>query len=658
MKILLEIDDFLLELFPNYKNSENNLEILKDELIQYYSVGPYKPTVTIKEGWAIIEIDTSTIINQQSDFRRVVTLCEKTNYTEAKKLLIPLISQNPTNSEYHRILGQVLSEEGEQEEAINSLIDALKWNPKNGFALLMMGNIFAKYQNDIDTAIKYYNQALKINPNDILAINNIGANLLQLGKTKEGIEYLERGYELNPKYTNTTYGLAKAYQKIDDLPKAFFYSLECLKNSNIDRGGVNISALTLQIASEICSLDDGINIFNQFKHQLEIKTGKEIRVKKDETIATAAKIEFAENYSREYHLIKYKPNYPAIVHLIMHELVHLEFATQARNEKANMLFIAGKEKKVRFNNDHNKDFEKLVKEGFNEDNITNLILSLYEGINSQIFNTPVDLFIEDYLFENFPELRPYQFISLTRLITEGKDAVTNKTVIQLTPKNILCSSKVLNLVNAIQIKDLYGVDLMKQFNALPPEIKAAERMWNEFLEYRTDRKPAEEYELIQHWGEDLKLDHYFELVDEIDYRNNPQTIEDVLKSIEADPFGTEVDKNAKERKMQVFLEREEAIGTNHAVIWFIVEALQYFENMPQEKIKAIAYEIAMIGTQGINPASGNQYKVPSIPNKEFSGYHLLAYFYTTWKLAIPDKVEKLGLRYEKEYEIAVEMNQQ
>ena len=658
MKILLEIDDFLLELFPNYKNSENNLEILKDELIQYYSFGPYKPNVTIKEGWAIIEIDTSTIINQQSDFRKVISLCEKTNYTEAKKILIPLISKNPTNSEYHRIMGQVLSEEGEQEEAINSLIDALKWNPKNGFALLMMGNIFAKYQNDIDTAIKYYNQALKINPSDYLAINNIGANLLQLGKTKEGIEYLERGYNLNPQFTNTTYGLAKAYQKIDDLPKAFFYSLECLKNSNIDRGGVNILALTQEIASEICSIDDGIKIFNQFKHQLEIKTGKEIRVKIDESIPTAAKIEFAENYNRDYHLIKYKPSYPAIVHLIMHELVHLEFATQARNEKANMLFISGKEKKVRFKNDHKREFEQLVKEGINEDNITKVILSLYDGINSQIFNTPVDLFIEDYLFENFPELRPYQFISLTRLITEGKDAVTNKTVIKLTPKNILSSSKVLNLVNNLQIKDLYGVDLLKQFNAQLPEIKAAERMWNEFLEYRTDRKPAEEYELIQHWGEDLKLENYFELVDEIDYRNNPKTVEDVLKSIEEDPFGTEVDKNAKERKMQAFLEREDVIGTNDAVIWFMVDALQYFEKMPIDKIKSIAYEIAMIGAQGINPANGNQYKVPSIPTKEFSGYHLLAYYYTAWKLAIPDKVEMLGLPYNKEYEIAVGMNQQ
>jgi len=417
-----------------------------------------------------------------------------------------------------------------------------------------------------------------------------------------------------------------------------------------------VLATAFHIAEGICNLGEGLNIFKVFKTYLEKKTGKEIRVEKDETIPTAAKIEFAENYERDYHVIKYKPSYPAVVHLMMHELVHLEFVEQAREEKTNMLYIAGKEKKIRFVNDHAKEIEKLQKEGYNVESIKNVIFSLYEGINSQLFNAPVDLFIEDYLFENYPQLRPYQFISLNRLITEGKDAVTNKMVVNLTPRNVLTISKVFNLVNAIQLKDLFGVDLIMQFNPISFEQKEAERMWTEFLEYRKDRKPAEEYELIQHWGEDLKMEHYFELVDEIDYRNNPKTVEEILESIEEDPFGTEVDKNAKDRKMQMFLDGQKDIGTNHAVIWFMLDALQFFTKMSKEKIKAIAFEIAMIGTQGINPASGNSYKVPSIPDKDFSGYHLLAYYYTSWKLAIPEMVDKLNLPYEKEYELAITMN--
>jgi hypothetical protein len=46
----------------------------------------------------------------------------------------------------------------------------------------------------------------------------------------------------------------------------------------------------------------------------------------DDSISTAAKIEFAEVHNRPYHLIKHKSDRPAIDHLIVHELTHLELA--------------------------------------------------------------------------------------------------------------------------------------------------------------------------------------------------------------------------------------------------------------------------------------------------------------------------------------------
>ena len=71
-------------------------------------------------------------------------------------------------------MGQIHSDEGNQDEAINYLIDALRWDSKNNWALLMLGNIFAKFRDDIETAVKYYDQALAVNPNDHISINNIG----------------------------------------------------------------------------------------------------------------------------------------------------------------------------------------------------------------------------------------------------------------------------------------------------------------------------------------------------------------------------------------------------------------------------------------------------------------------------------------------------
>ena len=61
---------------------------------------------------------------------------------------------------------------------------------------------------------------------------------------------------------------------------------------------------------------------------------------------------------------------------------------------------------------------------------------------------------------------------------------------------------------------------------------------------------------------------------------------------------------------------------------FMVDALQYFDNKPLDEIKKVALEIAMLGTQGINPAKDN-YILSSISSKKFSGYHLLAYYYVS-----------------------------
>jgi len=91
-----------------------------------------------------------------------------------------------------------------------------------------------------------------------------------------------------------------------------------------------------------------------------------------------------------------------------------------------------------------------------------------------------------------------------------------------------------------------------------------------------------------------------------------------------------------------------------AVEWFMVDALNYFEGKTTEEIKKIALEIAMIGTQGISPDKDN-YIISSISGKKFSGYHLLAYYYISWSIAIPEMLANLEMPYEQEYEMALKL---
>ena len=71
-------------------------------------------------------------------------------------------------------------------------------------------------------------------------------------------------------------------------------------------------------------------------------------------------------------------------------------------------------------------------------------------------------------------------------------------------------------------------------NHMQLELNQANELYSEFLEYRENKAPGEEYELVQHWAEDLKLDASFELVFNDEHRRT--TNDDVLSEMENDPF--------------------------------------------------------------------------------------------------------------------------
>lgn len=652
MQIIHKIDDFLFLIFPDIKKTDINQIIKSFE--EYYTFGLYKPKVSVDKDWVIIEIDSQTIISQEADYRKTIALCEKGRYSEAKPILTKLIEKNPTISEYHRIMGQILSDEGDQEEAINCLIDALRWDSKNGWALLMMGNILAKFQNDVPTAMKYYDQALISNPTDHISMNNIGANLMQQGKLEEAKKYFLEAIKINNQYPNTHFALGMIAQLENDLHSAFYSTIQSIKlNINKDVLYQNSVRQAFEIANKVLASNDGKKIFRTYRSKLEYDGDREIDIVEDTEISTAAKFELAENYNRPKHIVRYKPNYPAVEHLIMHELVHLDFVIEARKEELNQLFTSTQKHKSEFIKRLEPTVKKLRKMGVSEQSITSYCSGLFEGMNRQIFNTPIDLFIEDFLYNEYAELRPYQFISLYTLLQEGLKAVTDKNIVELSPEDILSKNKVYNLVNAIQFKELFGLDYINDFQATPSELMLANVFYDEYLQYKDDKEPAEEYELLQHWAEDLKLDKYFELVDEKGYRKRSD-IDKLLDSIEKDPYDLHSQDPDKEREMEKFQKANKSTDTNMAVVMFMVDALKFFENKPNEKIKEIAIEIAMQGTQGYNPQKKN-YRLSAIPDKTFSGYHILAYYYVSWMLAMPKDVDKLGLDYDKEYAMAISM---
>jgi len=650
MQIVHKINDFLYTIFPELENA-NEKEII-NAIEKYYTYGPFLPKVTLLDGNLTIVVDTETIVTQDTDYQKTVALCEKGKFDEAKIILEKLILKNPSNSEFHRILGQILSEQGNHEEAINALIDSLRWNSSNGWGLLMMGNIFAKHKKDLKTAMIYYDQAILANKADHITLANIAYLLFQENNLQIAQKYAMEALKLNQKYPNAHFILSLISQSEKDLQSAFYSTIQAIKfSTQKDSLYQNAVKQAFETANKIAGDFDGKKIFFKYRSQLEAEGGTEIDIHADDEIKTAAKVEIAERYNRNKHIVKYKSTYPAVEHLVMHELVHLDLVNQARKENLNQVFISTQQNKNNFIESILPAINNLKSKIQNPSTIDFFIESVFSGINLQTYNTPIDVFIEDFLYNEHAELRPFQFLSLFGMLQEAIKSVTDERILDIAPQSVISKTKTFSLVNAMQFKELFGIDTIQEFKPTLSELKLAETFYKEFVEYRQNRKPDEEYELVKRWAQDLELDNFFELESEAKFETK-NNIVDFLDKLQKDPFGLEEPEDPfQKREMEKFQKHQEEIGTNMAIVMFMVEALKHFKEKEDSDIKQTAFELAMLGTQGIDP-NKKDYIISSINNKRFSGNQVLAFYYVSWALAMPEQVQHLGLEFGKEFELA------
>lgn len=654
MTIYHKIDKILVSLFPEVAENDNDAIIAA--IKQYYTQKGIVPIVIIEGEFVKIEINTEKENSPDEKFAKAVKLCDNRKFFEAKQILRELIIDRPTNSEYYRLLGQIHSEEGDNEKAVDYLIDALKWNPENHWALLMMGNIFVKDKKDYDIGLSYFNRVLELKPKDNLTLNNIAVILLETGKYDEAKQYFDQAIQANPDYPNSYHGLAMIDELEGNQSSAFNNSVLALKkNERKDRLYESSMMLAINAAKKLIQSTDVSHIIEDFASKLTKATGKDIRIKKDESISTYAKIEYAEVHKRDHHLLVYKSDNPFVQHLMMHELMHLELAHEARKHNENMSIVTNQKQRQHFGESLKEFQRKLSKAGYPEMKISMYLDKVFEGIISQAFNTPIDLFIEDKLYSQHEKLRPFQFLSLIQAVDLGIKSTTDKVVLKYSPASLVSKSKIYCLVNTLHLRGLFGVDKLSEHNPTPIETNQSERLYEEFLDYRYDREPGEEYELVKHWAKDLNLSKYFDLVnDEKLFAKSDFDADSILSKIENDPYDLDSDNNEKDREFEDFKKGQEDIGTNMAVVMYMVGALKYFGKLSHEEVKKVAMEIALQGAHGYD-VKREGYKLNTIPGKVFTGYQIMAYFYVSWAIAMPDMLPQLDMPYEKEYQMAVSM---
>src|SRR5438876_10012321 len=160
---------------------------------------------------------------------------------------------------------------------------------------------------------------------------------------------------------------------------------------------------------------------------MEVLSGLPIRFEEtDFEDQLGATIQMAWKHGRDYHLIKTRRGYDPelLAHLEAHELTHLKLESEARKNGKNLFFATTAKSRETAIRSIGGDIRKLEKEGFSENSITKVTLSMVAGLTGFLFNCPLDMLIERYIRNSFEPIRAAQFVSVRRMALEaGKQIV-------------------------------------------------------------------------------------------------------------------------------------------------------------------------------------------------------------------------------------------
>lgn len=84
----------------------------------------------------------------------------------------------------------------------------------------------------------------------------------------------------------------------------------------------------------------------------------------------------------------------------------MKFESEARKNGKNLFFATTAKSRETAIRSIGGDIRKLEKEGFSEDSITKVTLSMVAGLTGFLFNRPLDMLIERYIRNSFEPIRP------------------------------------------------------------------------------------------------------------------------------------------------------------------------------------------------------------------------------------------------------------
>ncbi len=554
------------------------------------------------------------------------------NYEKAIGILKRALELQPSLHKARRDLAMAYVETGDVDNATNHLIEVLRLDPGDAWSWVVLANLYIRKKSDKKTGEKFLRKALEIAPNDAWALNSLASVTFEHGKTDEAISLFEHAIQSNPDFANAYYGEAIVYHDLQQpdnslatLERLFAHAKKQDVRSKPVYDGARQLFGKLQVDLAQRNESETFKLVQNYKGEMETLSGYPIRIQEENFESKlGATIQMAWKYKRDFHLLKIRASYPPplVSHLESHELTHLKLESEARKAAKNLFFSTTAKTRETAIRSFAGDIRKWEKAGYTEQKITGLTLTLVNGLCEFLFNCPLDMLIERHLRDTFKPLQPAQFLSVRLMAHEAWQTSSKPEVRQFTPRKILLASLALNGAYALFLDDLFhGASDFAAPYRREETFSLSQKLWQHWQERAMNPGPGDEYRLVDEFADMVGLRDWYE------WHPDPGQHEAT-----AEPL--------KEGTTNPAL----LTAKQPAAVFYFLDAFKRFDAMTPEQIRDVAFEIALLGRNGLDYAAPDEkYELRALPDRKFSGLHLMCLMFAGFKRVAPEHEVQMDL---------------
>lgn len=477
-------------------------DLLK-KLQELYTLDGFTPVISIDGDFIHIEVNEKAFLSSKEQFNKANNLCNHQQFSEAIELFKKVVEVCPFHLDAYRNMAQAYMMLGDLDKAIDYNIEALRLDATNVWGLILMGNILMR-KNDKDTALTYYNRVLEYHPDDVLALNNLGCVYAGMNDFDKAFQLFEKGLSIDDTYSSLWYSYAASLFNSNKYKKAFDIALKAMPKikERPENGEIKPQLLQIAISSaeKLCDHDVDLVVAMNYAKKLEEQYNTEIKMVKDESMSLAGQIKYGPTYGLPYHTLVYNPKHPYVAHLFLHELKHLDMSLAASQKGTFKKCFAPADSLSKFKVKIAPTLKNLQK-SMDPASLEQFVRQMMNGMGLQLMNCPLDLLVEDRIYNEHPELRHVQFLSLLKLDKEGLESVqTGIKYPSHYPPMVVKANKVMNIVTTKHLTKLFGVDFKHKFGGNKSEIETANDLYEEYEDYATNGyEPGEEFNLMKYF---------------------------------------------------------------------------------------------------------------------------------------------------------------